>query len=80
MRLAVHRDARPVHHFKQCRLGLGRRSIDLIGQNDIGENRALLEYELFDRLVVNRDAGHIARQEIAGELNARKHTIHRARQ
>jgi|GEM_PF-6001721 len=80
MGFAVHRHARPVHDFEQRRLGLRRCAIDFVREHDIGEDWAFLENELLDRLVINRDARDIARQEIARELHARKRTVHRARQ
>ena len=30
-----------LHRFEQCRLGLGRGAVDLVGQHQVGEDRAL---------------------------------------
>lgn len=43
---AVHRDLVFLHALKESRLGLGRRPVDLIPNNDIGENSARPELEV----------------------------------
>jgi len=34
-----------LHGLQECGLGLGRRAVDLVGQEDVGEDRPLLELE-----------------------------------
>ena len=38
--LAAHGHLPLLHGLQECRLGLGRRAIDLVGQHDVGEDRA----------------------------------------
>ena len=38
-----HRHLALFHRLEQCRLHLGGRAVDLVGQNDIGEDRPGLE-------------------------------------
>ena len=78
VRLAVHRDLGAVHDLQERGLGLGRGAVDLVGQHDVGENRPGLEDKLLERLIVDRDAGHIGGQQVAGELDAGERAVHRA--
>ena len=48
------------------------RSVDLVGKKDVGEDWALPEDELPRSLVEDRDAEHVAREQIARELHAAK--------
>ena len=48
------------HGFQQCRLNLGRRPVDFVGQHQVVENRALLEMELSGLRPVDFSAGDIA--------------------
>ena len=43
---ASHRDLQFGHSFQQRRLGLGRRAVDLIRQQDMGKDRSFDETEL----------------------------------
>ena len=75
IRKSVHRNLPFVHRFEQRRLRLGRRAINFIGQQHVRENGAAFEFEfLFDRRV-NRNAQHVGRQHVAGELDALKRAI-----
>ena len=74
------RDLRFVHRFQQRRLCLRRRAVDLIGQQEIREDRARFELELLRVRVINGDAQHVTGQHVAGELQAVKPALHRARQ
>jgi hypothetical protein len=51
-------------------LHLCRRAVDLVGQDDVGEDRPLLHHELPRRLIVDLRAEHVGRQEVGGELDA----------
>ena len=46
----------------------GRRAVDLVGQQQAGEQRALAELEVADALVVDERAGEVGRQQVGGEL------------
>ena len=77
---AVDGDLAFVHGFEQRRLRLGSGAIDLVGQQEIGEDRSGLELELLRVRVVDGDAEHVARQHVAGELQAVKAAVYGARQ
>ena len=70
MGLAVNRDLAAVHHLEQRRLGLRSGAVDLVGQDDVGEDRPRLEDEFPHVLVVDGHPGDIAGQQVAGELQA----------
>jgi hypothetical protein len=69
-RHGVHRHPPLGHHLQQRRLGLRRAAVDLVGQHDVGEDRAGVEPEPLLFLVVDRDAGDVAGQQVRGELDA----------
>ena len=56
------------------RLRLGRRAVDFVGQDDIGEHRPLVKDELApSRLRILLDqvgAGNVRWHQVRGELNA----------
>ncbi len=58
---AVDGDLALVHGFQQRRLRFGGGAIDLVGQQEIGEDGTGLEFECFGMRVVDGDAQHIAR-------------------
>ena len=80
MRVVVHGDLRFVHGFEQSGLRFRRGAIDLVGQHDVGENRAGLELELLLDGVEDADADDVAGQHVRGELDALKRTVERMRQ
>ncbi len=47
------------HCFEQCGLGLWRRTIDFIGQHDVGEQRARPEVECFGRTLPDAHAEEV---------------------
>ena len=67
-------DLQLLHGLQQRRLCLGRSAVDLIRQDDVGEDRSLDETELavFGRLVFveNFCAGDIRRHQVGRELYA----------
>ena len=69
MPLAVDSHHRFGHALKQARLGSRRRPVDLVGENDIAENRAGNKPELLEFFIENVRSGNIARQHIRRELN-----------
>ncbi len=69
---AHQRDGSFLHGFEKCRLGLGRRAIDFVGQQNIGEDRAGLEDDFTLALLVllqNMRSENIARHQVGGELH-----------
>jgi hypothetical protein len=58
------------HRLEQARLGLGRGAVDLVGQQHLGENRAWVEGKTVLLALVHGNAGHVRRQQVAGELDA----------
>ena len=48
----------------------GRGAVDLVGQHDLGHDRAGAELEVAGLLVVDRDAGDVAGQQVGRELDA----------
>ncbi len=66
---AVDRGLALLHAFEQRGLRLGRRPVDLVGEDDLADDRARPELELLGLLVVDRQAGHVGGQEVRGELD-----------
>ena len=67
---AVGRDLALLHRLQQCRLGLRRRAVDLVGEDDVREDRPLAELELARPRVVDERARHVAGHEVGRELDA----------
>ena len=63
--LAVDGDLRFVHGFEQGGLRLRRGAVDLVGQQDVGEDGAGLEFELLLDGIVDADADDVAGQHVA---------------
>ena len=80
MRVIVHRDLRFVHRFEQRGLRFRRGAVDFVGHDDVGEDRAGLEFEFLRRRVVDADADHVARQHVRGELNALERAVEGTRE
>ena len=57
------------HHLEECRLGARGCPVDFIGEDDIGEDRALAELEGAVGRSVNGTAGDVGRQQVRGELD-----------
>ncbi len=66
---AVDRRLALLHALEQRRLGLRCGPVDLVGQDDLGHDRAGPELELLVLLVVDRQAGDVRRQEVRRELD-----------
>ena len=75
MRMRVDRDLPFVHRFEQSGLRLRSGAVDFIGQQNIGEDRAALEFKFLLGSGVDRDAQHVRRQHVAGELDALKSAV-----
>ena len=69
-RRAADRHLLLLHRLEQRRLHLGRRAVDLVGEDDVGEDRPALHRELPGRLIVDLRAEHVGRQQVGRELNA----------
>jgi hypothetical protein len=74
---ALDRHAALLHRLEQGGLGLGRRAVDLVGEDDLSEDRARLELELaLDapalsfRLDDDGRARDVGGHEVGGELDA----------
>ncbi len=66
----VDSDLSLLHDLEERRLRARRRAVDLVGKDEVGEHRAGMEDESVLVLVEDRDAGHIARQQVGSELDA----------
>jgi hypothetical protein len=59
------------HHLEQRRLHLGGRPVDLVGQHEVGEDRAELDVEaLVRRRAVDAGADDVGGQQVGRELDA----------
>ena len=59
-----------LHGFEQRTLHLGWGTVNLICQNEIGEDRTALYMESLVFLRINLSTHHIGRQQIRSKLNA----------
>ena len=72
MRDALDRRLAFLHRLQERRLGLRRRAVDLVGEEEVGEDRPGAELEVAVALVPDRRARDVGRHEIRRELNARE--------
>ena len=70
MRFSVQRHRSLLHRLEQCRLSLCRGAVDLIPENEIGEQRSRPETEC--RAAQQVHAGDVRRHQVRGELNSPK--------
>ena len=70
MRLAVERDVALLHRLQQRRLGLGRRAVDLVRQQQLAEDRPAVDDEAAGLEVEQVGADDVARQQVGRELDA----------
>src|SRR6185295_17474376 len=68
-RITLERDLLLLHRLEQRGLRLRRRSIDLVGEDDVREDRPLLYAEVARRDLVDGGADDVARHEVGGELD-----------
>ena len=61
-----------LHGFEQSRLHLGRRAVDLVREDEVGEYGAFADEELLLLLRVDQCTDQVCRQQVGGELNARE--------
>ena len=64
VRVVIHGDLRFVHRFQERRLGLRGGAVDFVGDDDIGEDRAGLEFEALRGRVEYADADDVAGQQV----------------
>ena len=69
-RLAFDRDLAFLHRLQQRRLRLRWRAVDLVGEQQPGEQRAAAEHELVRALVEHERAGEVGGQQVRRELGA----------
>ncbi len=67
--LVIQRDLRLVHRLQQAGLGLGAGPVDLIGQDDVGEQGARLELEGPRLGAPDADPEDVGGEQVAGELD-----------
>ena len=70
---AGHGDVMFLHGLEQCGLRLGRRAVDFVGEDDVGEDRSLYELKLppaLGGLLQDIRAGDVGRHQVGRELNA----------
>ncbi len=72
VRGSADRDLMFLHGLEQGRLHLRRRAVDLVRQNDLREERALLDVEVLGLLVEDHGSDQIGGQQVRGELNPRE--------
>ena len=68
--LAVHGDPQVAHGFQEGALGLGRRPVDLVGQDDLVEDGAAPEFEAPGLRIEDGQSQDVRREEVVGELDA----------
>ena len=71
-RLALGRHLLLLHRLEQRSLRLRRGAVDLVGEEEVGEDRARQERELGAALVEDRGARHVGGHQVGRELDARE--------
>src|SRR3982075_187011 len=69
-RVALERDLLLLPRLEQRGLRFGRRAVHLVREDDVGEDRALLDAELAGGDLVHRRADDVAGHEVGRELDA----------
>jgi hypothetical protein len=77
IRLRVDGDLPFLHALQQRRLRLRAGSVDLVPEDDVGEDRPRLELEVAALLVVHVDPGHVGGQQVRSELDPAKRAVDR---
>ena len=72
---SVHAHLTLSHRLEQRRLGLRHRPVDLVDEHDVGEHRARPELEVARPLVVDGEAGDVARLQVGRALDAREGSV-----
>ena len=58
-----------LHGLEEGGLHLGRRTVDLVGQYEVGEYRAFPDLELLALLAVDHRTDKVGRKQVGGELD-----------
>ena len=69
-----------LHGFQKCALHFGRSAVDLVGENQIGEDRSEAGVEAAAGRIEDQRAGDVGRQKIGRELDALERSIDRRRE
>jgi hypothetical protein len=69
-----------LHALEQAGLGLRRRAVDLVDEDDVGEDRARAELEALLALVEHVDADDVGREQVGRALHAGELGLERARE
>ncbi len=72
---AVHGDLAVRHRFEQGRLGLGRRAVQLVGEDKLMKDRARPELELARLSAEDLGPQDVGGHQIRGELDSRERQI-----
>ncbi len=80
MRDAIDADLVFGHGFEQRALRARRRAVDLVGEQQLGEQRAGVEAEAAIILVEDRHAEDVGGQQVGGELHALELEAQRGRE
>ena len=80
MRLAVDRHLRLLHALEERSLRLRRRTVDLVDEQQVREDRPGPELEAVRPLVVDVDARDVGRQQVGRELEPGERAVERARE
>ena len=78
--LSRDRDLAFLHRLEQRGLNLGRRAVDLVGEDDVGEDGAFVDLELTTALIEDRRADDVRGQQVRSELDATEVRMNRLRQ
>jgi hypothetical protein len=78
--LLIDRDPSFLHRLEQARLRLRRCPVDLVDEDDVGEDRPWMELEHRLALVEDHRPGHVGGEHVGGALDPRELRLHRARQ
>ena len=78
--LAGDRHLALLHHLEQRALHLGRRAIDLVGEQQVGEDRAERGRELAGARIVDARADQVGRHQVGRELDPLEGAAQRLRQ
>ena len=78
--LVIHGNLGFAHGFQQAALSFWRGAVDLIGQDDVGEERARHELKRLFLAIEHGNSNDIGRQQVTGELNAFEGAVEGARE
>jgi hypothetical protein len=75
MRTSVDGDLVLVHRFEECGLRLRSGAVDFVGEQDVGENGTVFEFEALLSGGKDRDSDDVTGQHVTGELHTLKSAI-----